>query len=79
MEQCMHSGTFIPAFRSAIERRGVVRRNGSLSRKRLKDVPGIDEARGRNSCFLPSAMYEKKLPFDIGCGIRIAAEMIGGK
>ena len=24
-------------------------------------------------------MYEKKLPFDIDCGIRIAMEVIGGK
>lgn len=30
-------------------------------------------------CFLLPAMYEKKLPFDIDCGIRIAMEVIGGK
>jgi Predicted transcriptional regulators len=24
-------------------------------------------------------MYEKKIPFDIDCGIRIAMEVIGGK
>jgi len=29
--------------------------------------------------FLKKTMYEKKLPFDIECGIRIAMEVIGGK
>lgn len=33
----------------------------------------------RKNYFLLPAMYEKKLPFDIDCGIRIAMEVIGGK
>lgn len=29
--------------------------------------------------FAEKAMYEKKIPFDISCGIKIAMEVIGGK
>ncbi len=29
--------------------------------------------------FCIKTMYEKKIPFDIDCGIRIAMEVIGGK
>lgn len=29
--------------------------------------------------FCKKSMYEKKIPFDINCGIKIAMEVIGGK
>jgi DNA-binding HxlR family transcriptional regulator len=75
---CLPASSF-PAFRSVAGSRGLCGITVVLSRKRLKDASGIGEVEGRKPCFLPPAMYEKKLPFDIDCGIRIAMEVIGGK